>query len=573
MRRIIENLVAGIIEKLQSDALLPAGELPEYKVERPRDESHGDFSTNAALVLSRFAKMKPRDLAEKMLAALPSEQKEVDSWEVAGPGFINFRITPQRIRQLIPDILEANSDYGRSTIGNGQRILVEFVSANPTGPMHVGHGRGAVMGDAIATILQVTGHAVEREYYINDAGTQIGVLGWSVMLRYRELFGYEISMPDGSYPAQYVIDIAQSLKDKDGERWLEITTDLSAAPPLEVVNFAMERIMGWIRHDLEKINIHFDNWFSERTLHAKGKIDETIEQLTKKDLIYEGVLEPPKGKLLDDWEARPQLLFKATQFGDSVDRALKKSDNSATYFAADIAYHFDKAERGFDLLIDVWGADHGGYVKRVQAALTALTGKKKLLDVELVQMVNLVRGGEPVKMSKRDGTFVTLAEVVDEVGSDAVRFLFLTRSGGAALDFDLELAVSKSNDNPVFYVQYAHARINAVYRQLAEKGLEAGLGDGSGDLSGLTQDSELSLIRLLGAYPEMLEGAALNREPHRVPYYLIDLASAFHTYYNSTRILDDDVVLMAARLSLISAVRQVLANGLGLLGVSAPEKM
>ncbi|MBF0444867.1 MAG: arginine--tRNA ligase [Magnetococcales bacterium] len=573
MRQIIENLVSEIIQKLQDDGVLPSGELPEYKVERPRDESHGDFATNAALVLSRFAKIKPRDLADKMLAALPANQNEVDRWEVAGPGFINFHITPERIRQLIPDILKAGQSYGRSNIGASKRILVEFVSANPTGPMHVGHGRGAVMGDAIASILQVTGHTVEREYYINDAGNQVGVLGWSVMLRYFELFGRSITMAEGCYPAQYVVDIAKALREKDGDGWLSVELDLAVPPPAPVVDFAMDMIMGWIRGELGTINIHFDNWFSERTLHAEGKIEETIEQLTAKGLIYEGVLAPPKGKLPDDWEARPQLLFKSTKFGDAEDRALKKSDGSATYFAADIAYHFEKAGRGFDLLIDVWGADHGGYVKRVQAALTALTDKKNLLEVELVQMVNLVRGGEPVKMSKRDGTFVTLAEVVDEVGSDAVRFIFLTRSGGASLDFDLELAVSKSNDNPVYYVQYAHARIHAVYRQLADKGLDVTLGDGKGDLSCLTQDAEMSLIRLLGTYPETLEGAAVNREPHRVPYYLIDLASAFHTYYNSHRILEDDVVLLGARLSLINAVRQVLANGLTLLGVSAPEKM
>jgi arginyl-tRNA synthetase len=573
VRRIIENLVVGIIKQLRVDGLLPEGEMPDYKVERPRDKSHGDFSTNAALVLSRFAKMKPRDLAEKMLAALPVDQKEVDRWEVAGPGFINFHIAPERILQLIPDIQQAGEEYGKTLVGAGRRVQVEFVSANPTGPMHVGHGRGAVMGDVIASLLQVTGHVVEREYYINDAGTQVGVLGRSVLLRYMELLGHNITMPEGSYPAQYVVDIAKALRERDGDVWLAAAQDMDAPPPTPVVDFAMEHVLGWIRQELASININFDNWFSERTLHESGKVEQLIALLTEKGLIYEGVLEPPKGKLPDDWEPRPQLLFKSTDYGDAQDRPLKKSDGSATYFAADIAYHFDKAQRGFDQLVDVWGADHGGYVKRVQAALTALTGKKGLLEVELVQMVNLIRGGEPVKMSKRDGTFVTLAEVIEEVGSDAVRFLFLTRSGNASLDFDMELAVSKSNDNPVFYVQYAHARIHSVYRQLAEKGLSGALAERDVDLSRLSSESELNLIRQLGTYPEMLEGAALNREPHRVPYYLIDLAAAFHTYYNSHRILDDDVALMGARLSLISSVRQVLANGLGLLGVSAPEKM
>ena len=569
MRRIIEDLVDGIIKQLGSDGILPSGDMPEYKVERPRDRSHGDFSTNAALVLSRFARMKPRDLAAKMLATLPADQREVDRWEVAGPGFINFHIAPDRIRQLVPDIIAAKEVYGRSNIGAGRRVLLEFVSANPTGPMHVGHGRGAVMGDVLANLFAVTGHQVEREYYINDAGAQVAVLGRSVLLRYRELFGHAVTMPEGSYPAAYVIDIAQSLKEQDGDGWLEASEDIAAVPPVAVVDFAMEQILGWIRSELKSVNIIFDNWFSERTLHASGRIAQTIATLEDKGLIYEGVLEPPKGKLPEDWESRPQMLFKSTQFGDTVDRPLKKSDGSATYFAADIAYHLDKAQRGFDQLIDIWGADHGGYVKRVKAALTALTDKKNLLEVELVQMVNLVRGGEPVKMSKRGGTFVTLKEVIEEVGSDAVRFLFLTRSGGAALDFDLELAVSKSNDNPVYYVQYAHARIYSVYRQLAQKGLVAP----SCDLTKLAGDSELNLIRQLGSYPEILEAAVANREPHRVPYYLIDLASAFHTYYNSHRILDEDLAVMGARLSLISAVGQVLANGLGLLGVSAPEKM
>ncbi|MBF0448959.1 MAG: arginine--tRNA ligase [Magnetococcales bacterium] len=569
MRRIIEQLVQGIVQQLLREGVLPPGELPEYKVERPREKSHGDFSTNAALVFSRFAKMKPRDLAEKMVASLPLDQQEVDRWEVAGPGFINFHISASRIRQLIPDILTAGNRYGLSQVGSGRRVQVEFVSANPTGPMHVGHGRGAVMGDVIASLFDVTGHTVEREYYINDAGAQVGVLGRSVLLRYRALFGHDIVMPQNSYPAEYVIDIARALRDRDGDRWLVASENLDSSIPSEVVSFAMEQVLGWIRSELASIHIHFDSWFSEQSLHEQGKIEMVISRLAEKDLIYEGVLPPPKGKLLEDWESRPQLLFKSTDFGDTVDRPLKKSDGSATYFSADIAYHLDKAERGFDQLIDIWGADHGGYVKRVKAALTALTGKKHLLDVELVQMVNLVRGGKPVKMSKRDGTFVTLKEVVEEVGSDAVRFQFLTRSGGAPLDFDLELAVSNSNENPVYYVQYAHARIFSIYRQVTEKGLSLE----EGDLSRLESESELSLIRLLGAYPELLEGAAANREPHRVPYYLMELASAFHTFYNSHRILDEDTALMGARLTLISAVRQVLANGLRLLGVSAPEKM
>ncbi|MBF0623260.1 MAG: arginine--tRNA ligase [Magnetococcales bacterium] len=565
MRESVAQLVTQALAALQAQGVLPGGELPPCKVERPKERQHGDFSVNSAMVLARAARMKPRELAERILAALPADQTLVREGAVAGPGFINFFL--HRAQWLtVPDtILAQGRDYGRTTSGRGRRVQVEFVSANPTGPMHVGHGRGAVTGDVLATLLAATGFAVEREYYINDAGVQVGILGTSVLHRYRELFAPQGPMPDGCYPAPYVADIARALWDRDGDRWLAVTE-----PPRAVIDFAIDQVLGWIRHDLERLNIRFDHWFSELDLHRKGMIDAAVEQLASQDLIYQGVLEAPKGKQPpEDWEPRPQLLFRATRFGDEVDRPLKKSDGSYTYFAADIAYHFDKARRGFDQLVNVWGADHGGYVKRVQAALEALTGRRDLLDVQLVQMVSLFRDGEPVKMSKRGGTFITLEEVVSEVGADPVRFLFLTRSSNSRLDFDLELAKRQSNDNPVFYVQYAHARVHSLEDKLAERGLDPG----RWDPQALVLEEELELIRQMSRLPEVVEGAALAHEPHRLPYYLMELAGVFHAYYNATPILVEDPVLRGSRLKLARALRQVVGNGLSLLGVSTPERM
>ncbi|MBF0284622.1 MAG: arginine--tRNA ligase [Magnetococcales bacterium] len=577
MRQTLTDLIRSALLQLQREGLLPADAPLEFKPDRPKEKQHGDFAVNAALVLAKPARMKPRDLAERIVAALPPGQRDVERCEIAGPGFINFFMTRDRMRRLIPEILTAGSQWGRSPAGAGRRVQVEFVSANPTGPMHVGHGRGAAMGDVIARLLAACGFQVEKEYYVNDAGAQVKVLGRSILLRYREGFGYPVAMPEECYPGDYVKDWAVTLRNRDGDRWLEASahaTDPSLEPPPEVVEFAIAQALDEIRRDLASLDIHFDSWFSERNLHEQGGIDQAVTLLAQRDLIYEGVLEPPKGKLPEDWEARPQTLFRATRFGDEVDRPLQKSDGSYTYFAADIAYHLNKAQRGFDALINVWGADHGGYVKRVQAALEALTGKTGLLDVKLVQMVNLTRGGKPVRMSKRAGTFVTLREVVEETGSDAVRFWFLTRAGTSQLDFDLELAVSRSYDNPVYYVQYAHARVHSLWRQLKEKGWDLPRETLPGaDLSPLEQDEEMGLLRLLGRYPETVEGAALSHEPHHVTYYLLELAAAFHGYYNGCRILEEDSARRTARLALCDAVRQVIANGLALLGVSAPERM
>ncbi|MBF0418065.1 MAG: arginine--tRNA ligase [Magnetococcales bacterium] len=577
MREIVIGLVTRALERLRG-----TGDLSEslnetflqnnagFKVERPRERTHGDFSTNAALILARPAGMKPRDLAQHLLDAMPVEELLGVRCEIAGPGFLNFHIAPERLRALIPEILARGRAYGRSRRGVGERVLVEFVSANPTGPMHVGHGRGAVTGDAIARLLEAIGCTVEREYYINDAGAQIDVLGRSVLYRYQESLGRTVVPPADYYPGEYVIDIARAMHARDGERWASIPVDIPK-PPVEVIDFAIDWVMREIRTDLESMDIHFDTWFSERTLHADGGIQRALDHLAANDWLHEGVLEPPKGRepATEEMDGRVHLLFRATRLGDDSDRPLLKADGSPTYFAADIAYHYDKAQRGYTRLIDVWGADHGGYVKRVQAAIEAMTGKKDFLDVVLTQMVNLTQGGKQVRMSKRAGTFVTLREVLDETGSDAVRFWFLGRSSGAGVDFDLDLAKSRSNDNPVYYVQYAHARVHAVQVKLKERELE----DLPGDLELLTAEEELNLIRMLGQYPEVVEGAALSHEPHRVTYYLSELAAIFHGYYNQYRILEEDPALRGARLSLLRATGQVIANGLNVLGVNAPVSM
>lgn len=580
MRTIIDQLLNNALDTLRQDGVFSQETVWTFAIERPRDKQHGDFSTNAALVLAKAARMPPRRLAEKLLAALPATQEDVAKWEVAGPGFINFFLSDKSLRRLLSQIHDAGPAYGHGTVGAGRRVQVEFVSANPTGPMHLGHGRGAVTGDVVARLLQAVGFTVEREYYINDAGAQTLVLGRSVLFRYRaccrQAAGQaapsgvsEEVLPEGCYPGAYIQEIAHALYDRDGDRWM--TASLQDDPPAEVVDFAIVCNMRWIREDLAALNISFDTWFSERSLHQEGRIAQVVDRLASQGLIYEGVLPPPKGKLPEGWESRPQRLFRSSRFGDETDRPLQKLDGTFTYFAADIAYHWHKAERGFDALINLWGADHGGYVKRVKAALTALTHQEDLLDVKLIQMVNLFRDGKPERMSKRAGTFVTLREVVDEVGQDAVRFWFLLRAGGTSLDFDLALAVAKSNDNPVYYVQYAHARIHAVRRRW--KGLQGKTGMAGGGFSRLVEPIELDILRLMGRFPEVVESAALEKEPHKIPHYLIELASLFHTYYNSHTILDDDIDVQGARLALIDAVGQVLANGLQLLGVQAPEQM
>jgi arginyl-tRNA synthetase len=554
-------------------------------VEPPRDPTHGDMATNAAMILAKDTGKKPRELAESIAAKLRSDGK-VASANVAGPGFINLTLKPHVWSEELRLVLEAGRDYGRSDIGKGEKVNVEYVSANPTGPMHVGHGRGAVFGDALANLLGFAGYKVTREYYINDAGAQVDVLARSAYLRYREVLGENITIPEGLYPGEYLKsvgkDLAQahgpSLKDKPEAEWLPI-----------VRKRAIEMMMAEIRNDLQALGIVQDEFFSERSLIEKGadRVAETINWLKGKGHVYEGRLPPPKSGAVEDWEDREQTLFRSTAFGDDVDRPLKKSDGSYTYFATDIAYHKSKLDRGFRDLIDVWGADHGGYVKRMQAAVKALSGAKAELDVKLVQLVRLLRAGEPVKMSKRAGEFVTLREVVDEVGRDAVRFDMLYRKNDAVLDFDLAKVIEHSRENPVFYVQYGHARGQSVFRNAREEipDLPQSASERAGmlrraPLEKLTDAGEVSLLRRIALFPRLVEAAAAAHEPHRIAFYLYELASEFHAHWTKGKdlphlrfIIQNDRETTAARLALVEGIVTILASGLALLGVSAPDEM
>jgi len=562
--------VAHALAELVAAGELPAGlDMRNVTVEPPRDAGHGDLSTNAAMVLAKPAKMQPRSIATgiaRHLARLP----EVESADVAGPGFLNIRLKPGVWRAELDAIFAAGPDYGRSTLGQGRRVNVEYVSANPTGPMHMGHCRGAVVGDALASLLAYAGFDVTREYYINDAGGQVDTLARSVHLRYREARGESIEIPDGFYPGDYLVPVGQALAAEFGDRYSE-------APEAEWLALfrtrAVAAMMMLIRADLALLGIHHDVFFSEAGLG--DAVASALAALAAKGLIYQGVLEAPKGEAADDWEPRPQTLFRATQFGDDSDRAMQKSNGSWTYFAGDVAYHFDKLRRGFTELVDMFGADHGGYVKRMQAAVRALSDGAVPLDVKLVQMVRLFRAGEPVKMSKRSGSFVTLADVVGEVGKDVVRFIMLTKRSDTQLDFDFAKVVEQSRDNPVFYVQYAHARIHSLQRRAAEAGMllpEA-------DLTRL-DDEELALVKLAAQWPRTVEAAAVSNEPHRVAFYLGDLAAAFHALWNRGNddparrfVLADDAPLTAARLALARGVAQVIRNGLGVMGVEPVEEM
>ncbi|RMG92788.1 MAG: arginine--tRNA ligase [Zetaproteobacteria bacterium] len=549
--------------------LLANGEtMPEIRLTRPKLREHGDYASNLALQLSRQLGKPPRQVAEDLLARVVWPQV-VASAEIAGPGFINIHLRQASETQVIWDVLRQGHTYGCRSQQERQKICLEFVSANPTGPMHVGHGRGAVVGDVLASVLQAVGHEVTREYYINDAGAQIGVLADSVWLRMRELQGEVIDFPESAYPGEYVIDIARTLLAcRPYAEWQEMDADLRR----EIIGqAAVDANMKVIREDLAALGIEFDVFFSERELHRSGKVLAMIEELKSRGLVYTGILPPPKGKEVEDYRPVEQLLFRATDFGDDCDRPLLKQDGSPTYFAADIAYHHDKHLRGFDRMIDVWGADHGGYVARVQAAVRALTGRVGQPDILLVQMVNLTRDGKPVRMSKRAGTFVTLREVVDEVGRDAVRFNFMTRRAESQLDFDLAKAKEQSDENPVYYVQYAHARICAILRKAADLGISPGK-EGM-DLSCLASHEEKRLVKALLEYPEMLEKAAQRLEPYRVATYAMRLAADFHSFYHKYRVITEHKKETEARLALIQATRQVLSNALGILGVDAPERM
>jgi arginyl-tRNA synthetase len=555
-------------------------------VEPPRDAAHGDMATNAAMVLAKEAKARPRDLAELIAAKLRADDF-IAGVEVAGPGFINLTLQPKAWTDTLRTILREGDAYGKSTIGSGAKVNVEYVSANPTGPMHVGHCRGAVFGDALSSLLATSGFDVTREYYINDAGAQVDVLARSAYLRYREALGETIGdIPDGLYPGDYLKPVGQALAAEYGDKLLAMRED--GWLPI-VRDKAVALMMEEIRGDLAALNIRHDVFISERSLIETGnnKVTETIDFLRARGDVYEGRLPPPKGGPVEDYEDRVQTLFRATAYGDDVDRPLMKSDGSYTYFASDIANHKNKFDRGFRDLIDVFGADHGGYIKRMQAAVKAVTEGKATLDVKVVQLVRLLRHGEPVKMSKRSGDFVTLREVVDEVGSDAVRFMMLFRKNDAVLDFDLAKVIEQSRDNAVFYVQYGHARGHSVFRNAREVVPELPLDEDAradflqkAPLERLTDPSELDLLRRLALYPRTVEAAALAHEPHRIAFYLYDLASEFHTLWTRGRdlpylrfIINADAEVTKARLAMVQGVVSVLASGLAILGVHAPDEM
>ena len=576
--RHFETRINAILTELVSEGSLPGGlDFSRVAIEPPRDPSHGDISTNAAMVLSKPAGMNPRVLAEHLAKRLQDEEGVTEA-SIAGPGFINLRLANNVWFEVIADVLKAGTDFGSSNIGASQAVNVEYVSANPTGPMHVGHVRGAVFGDALANLLEKVGYKVCREYYINDAGGQIEVLSRSAFMRYREALGETITIPEGLYPGDYLIPVGKALArmhgntllEKPDEEWLPLVRETT-----------MSMMLDLIREDLSLLGITHETFFSERTLHQSGAVDNVLKLLDEKGLIYTGVLERPKGESQDDWEERPQTLFRSTQFGDDQDRALKKSDGSWTYFAPDIAYHFDKFNRGYTTLIDVWGADHSGYIKRVKAAVAAITDNKAVIEVKVCQMVRLLRNGEPFRMSKRAGDFITLREVVEEVGKDAVRFMMLTRKNDAPLDFDFAKVMEQSRDNPVFYVQYAHARICSVLRNAEEQGLE--VSDVSlmgGNFSLLSDEAELGLLRQMGAFARAIEQAAQAHEPHRIAFALHDLAAAFHGLWNKGKdeaglrfIVSDRQDVTMARLALIRSAALVLAAGLGVLGVEPAEEM
>jgi arginyl-tRNA synthetase len=571
--------IDAVLNALEAEGTLPAGlSRANVSVEPPRDPSHGDLSTNAAMVLAKPAGTNPRALAEAFVAKL-SGNPSLSDISIAGPGFINFTLVPECWVEELMRIEQSGADYGRSTMGAGKTVNVEYVSANPTGPMHMGHCRGAVVGDALASLLEAAGHKVIREYYVNDAGGQVDTLARSAFLRYREALGDDIGeIPEGLYPGNYLVPVGEALakelgdrfKDEPEEEWLPIFRA-----------HAVEEMMNMIRADLALLGIHHDVFSSEAALQAAGKPEAAEQWLRGHDLVYDGVLEKPKGKEIEDWEPVELPLFRSTKYGDDQDRPIKKSDGKWTYFGADLAYHMQKAEDA-DELIDIWGADHAGTVKRIKAAVAALSegakesgGKPIPFDVKLVQMVQLMRNGEPAKMSKRSGNFVTIADMVEEVGKDVVRFTMLTRKPEAQMDFDFAKVVETSKDNPVFYVQYAHARIRSSLRKAADEGLAP-----SSENLSLLQEEELDLVKLAAQFPRMIEAAAKAREPHRVAFYLYDLAAGFHALWNlgnddpSRRLLlPDQPEVTGARLFLASQVGQVIRNGLALLGVEAVEEL
>jgi arginyl-tRNA synthetase len=573
----IRELVVAELEALMAAGVLPGGlDLAAVAVEPPRDAGHGDMATNAAMVLAKPAGMQPRAIAEALAAKL-MEDPRVAGADVAGPGFLNLRLKPAAWQGLVREVLVLGVGYGRSTLGGGRKVNVEFVSANPTGPMHVAHARGAVVGDALARLLAYSGWNVTREYYINDGGGQVDVLARSAYERYREAHGLSPEIAEGLYPGDYLIPVGEALKVRYGDSLLDKGEQYWLA---DVRDFATEMMMAMIREDLAALGVQMDVYSSEKALYGTGQIEAAIERLRDLGLIYRGTLEPPKGKMPEDWEAREQTLFRSTSFGDDQDRPVQKADGGWTYFAPDIAYHYNKVGRGFDELINIFGADHSGYVKRLKAVVSALSEGRVTLDIKLIQLVKLLKGGQIVKMSKRAGTFVTLRDLIDDVGPDVVRFVMLTRKNDVALDFDFDKVTEQSKDNPVFYVQYANARVNSILRKAREAELDvADTTLAAAQLSHLAHEAELAVIRKLAEWPRLVEIAARGNEPHRVAFYLYELASDFHGLWNrgnddaALRFLQDDKAISQAKIALARAVGVVICAGLAILGVTPVEEM
>ncbi|MEJ6502306.1 MAG: arginine--tRNA ligase [Rhodobacterales bacterium] len=574
----IRTLVLDTLTTLVADGALPAGlDFSNIAVEPPRDALHGDMATNAAMVLAKPAGTNPRAIAEALAAKLVLDDRIITA-DVAGPGFLNLTLADKVWRGIVPVVLAKGADFGRSSLGAGKKVNVEYVSANPTGPLHVGHTRGAVFGDALASLLDFAGYDVTREYYINDGGAQVDMLARSAYERYREACGQAPEIAEGLYPGDYLVPVGEAMKVKYGDSLLGKGEEHWLA---EVREFATEQMMDLIRSDLLALGVKMDVFYSEKSLYGTGRIEAALANLDSKGLLYQGTLEAPKGKLPEDWEPREQTLFRSTLHGDDVDRPVKKSDGGWTYFAPDIAYHFDKIDRGFDELIDVFGADHGGYVKRMKAAVSALSDGRVPVDIKLTQLVRLYKDGQPFKMSKRSGTFVTLRDVVDLVGAGVTRFVMLTRKNDAPLDFDFSKVLEQSKDNPVFYVQYAYARISSVLGKARAAGIAVEQPDlVNADLSEITHPSELKLAKTLAEWPRLLEQAAKGHEPHRIAFYLFELASDFHGLWNKGHDLpelrflqEDNRSRSAGKIALISAVSVVLSAGLGILGVTPMQEM
>lgn len=554
MKQTINNLILKAAALAHQKGNLTSGGLSEVEIAEPKSDAHGDFSTNIAMKMASVQKISPRKIAEVIIAQIDDPDRIIEKTEIAGPGFINFFLKVSSWYPVLRKIHDPDSKYGSSNVGNGEKIQVEFVSSNPTGPLHIGHGRGAAVGDSIGNILSFCGYEVQKEYYINDSGRQIDTLGRSVYLRYKELLGQSISFPQEYYQGDYIREFAVFLKADKGRKLLDMDEGNAIS---YCANLAAKKILSGIRKDLSAFGVQFDNWFSEQSLYDAGKVDDIIKNFQQREIIYQK----------DD-----ALWFNTHRFGDEKDRVVVKKNGQMTYFASDIAYHMDKYHRGFDRVIDVWGADHHGYIPRVEAAIEASGKHRKQFQVILVHLVNLLRGGEPVAMSTRMGQFITLRDIIDEVGSDAARFIFLTRHHESPLDFDLELAKKRTNENPVYYVQYVHARISSI----ARKGKDRGKTDVTWDeqaVNRLTAPEEIQLIKAMDCYPDVVKQSANSLEPHHITYYLTHLAALFHAYYNKHRVLTDDPILSHGRLYLVFAVKKVIKSGLTLLGVSAPEKM